>query len=106
MSDDGFRTLGSAEQLADNDVRPYYLRDRKLRLSVARVDGRLYAFDGLCAHEHCPLSAGLLQGTVIMCQCHGSKYDLRTGAVLRGPADDGLTIYEVREFDGALQVKI
>lgn len=106
MSDDGFRTLSPAEQLAENDVRPYYLRDRKLRLNVARVEGRLYAFDGLCAHEQCPLSAGLLEGTVLMCQCHGTRYDIRTGEVLRGPADEGLAVYEVRENQGEIQVKI
>ena len=106
MSDDGFRSLGGAEQLADNDVRPYYLGDRKVRLGVARVGGRLYAFDGLCAHEQCPLSAGLLEGAVIMCQCHGSKYDLATGAVLRGPAGEGLAVYEVREHRGEIQVKL
>ena len=90
QGDAGFRTVGPAEKLRDNDVRPYYIRDRKLRINVARVQGRLYAFDGLCAHKHCPLSGGLLEGTTIMCQCHGSKYDLRTGAVLRGPATEGL----------------
>jgi 3-phenylpropionate/trans-cinnamate dioxygenase ferredoxin component len=105
MNDDGFRSVGKAEELRDDDVRPYYIRDRKLRLNVARVAGRLYAFDGLCTHEQCPLSGGLLAGTAIMCQCHGSKYDLRTGAVLRGPAAEGLAIYEVRERDGDLQVK-
>jgi nitrite reductase/ring-hydroxylating ferredoxin subunit len=88
--------------VADDDVQPHDIRGRKLRLSVARLDG----FEGLCAHEQCPLSAGLLKGVTIMCQCHGSKYDLSTGAVLRGPADDSLAIYEVREHQGELQVKV
>lgn len=106
MSDEGFRTVGRSEQLPDNDVLPHYIAERKLRLSVARVDGRLFAFDGLCTHEHCPLSGGLLDGPTIMCQCHGSRYDLQTGAVLRGPATEGLAIYEVREHDGELQVRV
>jgi 3-phenylpropionate/trans-cinnamate dioxygenase ferredoxin component len=106
MIDDGFRTLGKIDELVDDDVRPYYVRAHKLRLNVARVDGRLYAFNGLCTHERCPLSAGLLEGTVIMCQCHGSKFDLCTGAVLRGPAGEGLTTYEVREHEGEIQVRL
>jgi nitrite reductase/ring-hydroxylating ferredoxin subunit len=73
---------------------------------VARMGSRLYTFDGLCAHEHSPLSAGMLQGTTIMCQCHGSTYDLRTGAVLRGPTAAGLAVYEVREHHGAIQIKV
>ena len=100
-----FRTVGDAADLPDNYVNPYYLEDRKLRVTVARVDGSLYAFDDLCPHEACPLSAGLLTGTTLMCQCHGSKFDVTTGAVLRGPAEKPLTTYEVREQDGQIQVR-
>ncbi len=35
------------------------LEDLKRRVSVARVGGKLYAFDDLCPHEACPLSSGL-----------------------------------------------
>src|SRR5262249_47764078 len=103
-----FRTIGAAaDVLADGSVVPYYLGDRKLRVSVARVDGRLYAFDDLCTCSagRCPLSGGLLTGTVISCQCHGSRFDLTTGAVLAGPATEALAIHEVREVDGDLQVR-
>jgi nitrite reductase/ring-hydroxylating ferredoxin subunit len=40
-----------------------------------------------------------------MCQCHGSKFDVTTGAVLRGPATQALNTYEVQEADGAVQVR-
>src|SRR5215469_15993079 len=77
-----FRTLGPGDAIPDDYVVPFYLDDRKIRVSVARVGGRLYAFDDLCTHEACPLSAGLLTGTTIMCQCHGSRFDITTGAIL------------------------
>ena len=101
-----FRTLGAADKLPDNYVNPYYLADLKRRVTVARVGGKLYAFDDLCPHERCPLSSGLLTGTTIMCQCHGSKFDVTTGAVLRGPATEALATYEVREQDGQIQVRV
>ena len=103
-----FRSLGDADQLPDDYVNPCYLEDRKQRVAVARVDGKLYAFDDLCtcADERCPLSAGLLTGTTIMCQCHGSQFEITTGAVLRGPATRALGSYEVHERDGQLQVRI
>jgi len=100
-----FRTLDSADRLPDGYVNPYYLEDLKRRVAVARVDGKLYAFDELCTHETCPLSAGLLTGTTLMCQCHGSQFDVTTGSVQRGPATQPLTTYEVREQDGAIQVR-
>jgi 3-phenylpropionate/trans-cinnamate dioxygenase ferredoxin component len=41
-----------------------------------------------------------------MCQCHGSKYDITSGAVLHGPATEPLATYEVREQDGKIQVRV
>jgi 3-phenylpropionate/trans-cinnamate dioxygenase ferredoxin subunit len=41
-----------------------------------------------------------------MCQCHGSKYDITSGAVLRGPATEPLATYEVREQEGKIQVRL
>lgn len=34
---DAFRTIGSTDAVADGFVVPFYLSDRKLRISVARV---------------------------------------------------------------------
>lgn len=102
-----FRTVGPSDAIADGSVVPYYLVDRKLRISIARVDGRLYAFDDLCtcADQACPLSGGLLTGTTIMCQCHGSRYDITTGAVINGPATGALNSYVVQEIEGGIQVR-
>ena len=101
-----FRALDDADNLPEGYVNPYYLQDLKRRVSVARVDGALYAFDDLCTHEACPLSAGLLTGASLMCQCHGSKFDVTTGAVQQGPAEKPLATYEAREQDGKIQVRV
>ena len=101
-----FRTLDKTDRLPENYVNPYYLEDLRKRVSVARVQGKLYAFEDLCKHEGCPLSAGLLTGTTLMCQCHGSQYDVTSGAVLRGPATEALETYQVREKDGEIQIRL
>ena len=103
----GFRTLGPGVAIANGSVSPYYLADRRLRISIARVDDRLYAFDDLCtcADEACPLSGGLLTGTTLMCQCHGSRFDIATGAVINGPATEPLHVYEGQEVDGDVQIR-
>ena len=102
-----FATVGPSDAVPDDSVVPYYLSDRKLRISIARVDGRLYAFDDLCtcSDEQCPLSGGLLTGTTVMCQCHGSRFDITTGAVVSGPATDPLTVYDVQEVEDGIQVR-
>jgi len=102
-----FRTLGPSDAVIHDLVVPYYLADRKLRVSIARVDDRLYAFDDMCtcADQRCPLSNGRLEGTTLMCQCHGSRYDITTGAPVAGPATEPLATYAVQEVDGHVQVR-
>jgi 3-phenylpropionate/trans-cinnamate dioxygenase ferredoxin component len=103
-----FRTVGPGDAIPNDFVVPYYLDDRKLRISIARVGDRLYAFDDLCtcADRSCPLSGGRLTGTTIMCQCHGSQFDITSGAVIKGPATEALKVYEVQEVGGAVQIRV
>ena len=98
----------ASEAVPNDFVVPVYLDDRKLRVSIARVGGRLYGFDDLCtcAPDACPLSGGLLMGTIIMCQCHGSRFDITTGAVVMGPATEALRVYGVREVDGNVRIRL
>ena len=79
-----------------------------MRVCLVRVDHQLYAFDDLrpCAEPACPLSGGLLIGTTIMCQCHGSEFDLATGAVTHGPASRPLHMYDVQEVGGTVGVRV
>ena len=99
-----FRTLDDASRLPDNYVNPYYLEDLKRLVAVARVDGKLFAFDDL--YEGAPLSSGLLTGHTLMSQADGSQFDVTTGAVLRGPADKPLELYDVREQNGKIELLI
>src|SRR5215510_1848704 len=103
-----FRPVGPGDAIPNDFVVPFYLEDRKRRISVARVDDRLYAFDDLCtcADAACPLSGGLLNGTTIMCQCHGSRFDIATGAVTGGPATEALNVYEAREIEGSIRIRL
>jgi nitrite reductase/ring-hydroxylating ferredoxin subunit len=105
---DAFRTLGSADSIPNDFVVPYYLEDLKRRIAIARIGNRLYAFDDLCtcSGETCPLSGGLLTGSTIMCQCHGSRFDITTGAVINGPATTALKRYTVREEEGTVRIQV
>src|SRR5262245_25168323 len=103
-----FRVLGPVSEIPDAFVVPYYVDDLKLRIAIARVDGRLHAFDDLCTcgEPACPLSGGLLSGGTIMCQCHGSRFDLTSGAVIDGPSSKALRVHEVEERDGTIRVRV
>ena len=104
---DTFRTIAPGNAILNDVVVPYYLDDRNRRIAIARVDHRLYAFDDLCTctEEACPLSGCLLTRTTIMCQCHGSRFDITTGAVINGPATDALNVYDVQEVEGSILIR-
>ena len=52
------------------------------------TSGDFKAFSAVCTHQAC-LVSGVADGT-INCACHGSKYDISTGAVKQGPATKAL----------------
>ena len=52
------------------------------------TSGDFKAFSAVCTHQAC-LVSGVADGT-INCACHGSKYDIATGAVKQGPATTAL----------------
>lgn len=63
---------------------------------VANVGGLYYAVGGTCSHEEVSLCTGALAGGQVKCPLHGSRFDVRTGVPLEGPAEAPLTIYPVR----------
>jgi Rieske Fe-S protein len=50
--------------------------------------GEFKAFSSKCTHGGCAVSS-VSDGT-INCPCHGSKFDVATGSVTDGPADEPL----------------
>ncbi|TDW92902.1 nitrite reductase/ring-hydroxylating ferredoxin subunit [Kribbella pratensis] len=48
------------------------------------VQGTFKAFSSICTHQSCPV-ASVASGT-INCDCHGSKYSIKDGSVVNGPA--------------------
>ena len=64
-------------------------------VAVFNVDGALCATQLTCPHRQGPLNEGTFDGSTVTCPWHGSQFDVRTGAVLRGPATDPLMTYRV-----------
>lgn len=56
-----------------------------------------FATTDICTHEECNLSyeGGKLSNYETECDCHGSKFDIRTGKVLLPPAVEDLKTYKL-----------
>lgn len=95
---------GDGKLLGNDEVGAFEVNGQ--RLAIARVDGELYAFAGDCTHEACPLGDGYLDGLIVECPCHGAKFDLTTGAVIKGPATVPVRVYPAREVEGQIEVRL
>ncbi|HET7148426.1 MAG TPA: Rieske 2Fe-2S domain-containing protein [Candidatus Nitrosopolaris sp.] len=72
---------------------------------LSMVKGKVYAIDAVCSHEGGPLEEGTLEGYEVECPWHGSKFDVRTGAVRNPPADTPQSVYEVKVENNDILVR-
>jgi 3-phenylpropionate/trans-cinnamate dioxygenase ferredoxin subunit len=70
-----------------------------VNLLVANIDGKFYAMDGICSHARGHLADGKLESKIVTCPVHGSRFDVTTGKVVGGPAQNNLRIY-ILKIDG------
>ncbi|MHB8414544.1 MAG: Rieske (2Fe-2S) protein [Acidiferrobacteraceae bacterium] len=75
--------------------RMWCVRLNTHRILIANVEDSYYAVGSICTHEDVSLCTGALQGETVKCPLHGSRFSVRTGAVLDGPAEDALPVYPV-----------
>ena len=75
-----------------------------MTMTLTRSNGQLYAVQEFCTHRCGPLSEGAVCDNQITCPWHGSRFDLRTGAVVEGPAVFVQPRLEARVRDDRIEV--
>jgi nitrite reductase/ring-hydroxylating ferredoxin subunit len=74
---------------------------------VVKLDEGWVAIENRCTHADCSFdSDGEIDATTVICNCHGSEFDVRTGEVLMPPAIDPIMTFPVRTRDGGLEVEV
>lgn len=79
----GFVVMGNVKDVTKGEMKAFSFGGKDLL--VANVDGKFYAMDRYCPHASGDLSVGTLEGTVVTCPKHGSKFDLAKKMSLNGP---------------------
>ncbi len=110
--------VGAVGDLVSGTMKAITVEARELLL--ARVGDEYYAVDDLCPHMDARLSRGSLQGAVVVCPKHGSRFDLSDGRVVQWTEWSGVKLslakalksprplktYPVRLQEGRLLVEL
>lgn len=80
--------------IPDGEIRGFEAEGTAV--AVANEGGTLRAFSNVCTHKKCALDDGDLEDGTVVCACHGSVFDLETGAVESPPATEPIAVYPVR----------
>lgn len=68
----------------------------KKMVALFWLDGEVVAYEDLCPHRAGPLSEGEIKDGEVICPWHQSRFELKTGKVLCGPATRSLKQVEVK----------
>jgi nitrite reductase/ring-hydroxylating ferredoxin subunit/uncharacterized membrane protein len=104
---DGFE--GAAAAGASTDFPEGELRRVSasgMAVLMVRRGGQLFAISATCSHAGGPLDEGSLDGTVVTCPWHGSRFDVRNGRVCGGPATFAQPALRVVESGGQVSVEL
>ena len=99
-----FMKVATTDELEDQQAKLVEVEGQKIALF--RVDGVFYALSDTCTHRGGPLSEGTVEGAEVTCPWHGAKFDIRIGAVLGPPAQQGVRSYPVRVTGADIEIEV
>lgn len=105
-SAEGWVVASASVDLVNNDVIRFDAGEQTFAI-YRLADGELRATDGLCTHAKVHLCGGLVSddGT-IECPKHNGRFDIATGKAVSRPVTVDLSVHEVREVNGRIELRI
>ena len=97
-------TVGTPAEFPEVQMRR--VDARGLPVLVTRLGGKLCAIGAVCSHAGGPLNEGKLDGEIVTCPWHGSRFNVCSGDVKGGPATFSQPALIAREQNGHVQVKL
>jgi 3-phenylpropionate/trans-cinnamate dioxygenase ferredoxin subunit len=97
---DGWTRVASAEEL----MSTMSVIVDGVPVALFRTEEGIFALDDVCSHEYSLLSEGDVWAGEVYCQKHGSRFNLRTGAVTGLPATKPVGTWDVKEENGEIWI--
>jgi nitrite reductase/ring-hydroxylating ferredoxin subunit/uncharacterized membrane protein len=100
---DRFAPVLSESNLPDG--KPVRVDHNGTPILLVRRGSQMYALSETCSHLGGPLSEGKLEEEIIQCPWHGSRFSIRDGHVVDGPAVHSQPCLETRIRNGQIEVR-
>jgi len=100
---DDYEAVLPLERVEENKL--YRVTASGVPVVLVRRGLQLYAISATCPHAGGPLDEGTLDGDIVECPWHGSRFCMRDGRVLTGPATVHAPRYDVRVRNGQVEVR-
>jgi nitrite reductase/ring-hydroxylating ferredoxin subunit/uncharacterized membrane protein len=99
-----FVRVGTREEFPEGEMRR--VDAQGLPVVIVRRNGLLQAMGAVCSHAGGPLDEGKLDGDVVTCPWHYSRFCFQDARVVGGPATFDQPPLVVRERGGVVEVKL
>jgi nitrite reductase/ring-hydroxylating ferredoxin subunit len=77
--EEGFQKVVNKMDIKEGGLLGVELEGNKV--SLAMIDGQVFAIDAVCSHKGAPLEEGKLEGFNLTCPWHYAVFDVRNGKV-------------------------
>ena len=98
-----FVRVASTDDISEGKMRKVIVGTQQVL--VVNVKGKYYAIGNVCTHLGGPLDRGILEGREVQCPLHGSRFDVTSGEVKRGPATRPEPVYDIKVEAGSILVR-
>lgn len=100
----GVVPVADFDELKVNQMKLLHINDK--RIVIGRTENGYVAFNDYCTHKGGSLAGGAMMCGTVQCPWHGSQFDVNTGKVTAGPADEPISVYAVSVKEGKVFISV
>jgi nitrite reductase/ring-hydroxylating ferredoxin subunit len=97
-------TVGKAESVPPGRGATVKLKDGT-ELALYNIGGTFHAIENFCPHKGYPLADSRLYGTIVECDLHGWRFDVRSGECFTD-RKCSIESYEVKIEEGWIKITV
>jgi len=102
--DPSFHEVLDESALPERSMEVVEISGRKVAL--AKLAGKVFAFDNTCPHLGGSLGRGTLKGNCVVCPLHHWSFDLDTGRCVDGLPNEKVAVFTAKVENGRIFLRL